>query len=75
MIFSNNKEILAILKPGFHAQELHGYYGGRFSPHNSKFFVAIFIALETIDWQDYCYFFASKGHSSTGLDLGRPKNP
>src|ERR1700722_2438701 len=75
MIFSNNKEILAILKPRFHTQELHGYYGGRFSPDNSKFFAATYIALETIDWQDYRYFFASRGHSSTGLDFELLKKP
>jgi hypothetical protein len=75
MTLSYNKDILAILEPRFHAEELHGYFGGHFSPDNSRFFAATYVALETIDWRDYSYWLGSRGHSFTGLDFDLLKKP
>ena len=67
-MLSYNTEILNILLPRSHEQELHGYYGGVFSPDKTKFLAYTYVRLDEIDFEEYSYTLTSSGYSSIGTD-------
>jgi len=66
-------EILTILEPRVHAEELHGYYDGKFNPDKTKFVGYTYVPLDSIDLNDYRYMLTSSSYSSTGVDLEKRK--
>jgi hypothetical protein len=72
-MLSYDTEILTILQPRFHEQELHGYYGSLFSPDKTKFVAYTYVRLDTIDFQEYSFTLTNGGHSSIGADREKSK--
>ena len=72
-MLSYNTEILNILLPRTHEQEIHGYYGGLFSPDKTKFLAYTYVPLDEIEFEDYSYTLTPSGYASVGMDIEKTK--